>query len=54
MSSHEMAGYFAHKTITVTTDKGNPSDRTVAWVCRRSLAETANSNPVGGMDVCPL
>ena len=25
-----------------------------AWVCGRSLAGTAGSNPAGGMDVCLL
>ena len=25
-----------------------------AWVCGRSLAGTAGSNPAGGMDICPL
>ena len=26
--------------------------RSMAWVCSRSLAEIAGSNPAGGMDVC--
>ena len=26
--------------------------RSKAWVCGRSLAGTAGSNPAGGMDVC--
>jgi hypothetical protein len=28
--------------------------RSKEWVCGRSLAETAGSNPAGGMDVCLL
>jgi len=28
--------------------------RSKAWVCGRSLAGIAGSNPVGGMDVCLL
>ena len=27
--------------------------RSMAWVCGRSLAWIAVSNPAGGMDVCP-
>ena len=32
----------------------DPGGRTKAWVCRRSLARIAGSNPTGGMDVCPF
>ena len=28
------------------------AERSKAWVCGRSLAGVAGSNPVGGMDVC--
>ena len=28
--------------------------RSKVWVCGRSFAETAGSNPTGGMDACPL
>jgi len=30
------------------------ASRSKAWVCSRSLAWIAGSNPAGGMDVCPL
>ena len=28
------------------------AERSKAWVCRRSPAGIAGSNPAGGMDVC--
>ena len=28
------------------------AERSKAWVCNRSPAEIAGSNPAGGMDVC--
>ena len=30
------------------------AERSKAWVCSRSPAEIAGSNPAGGMDVCLL
>jgi hypothetical protein len=30
------------------------AEQSKAWVCGRSLAGTAGSNPAGGMDVCLL
>ena len=41
------ASYFSVKFCNV-------AERSKAWVCSRSPARIAGSNPAGGMDVCLL
>jgi hypothetical protein len=40
--------------VTAEMKSADPGSPTKAWICCRSLAGIASSNPAGGLDVCHL